>query len=831
MSNAAVSMNEQLDYRPSYLAAGIAALAVLTLYLITLAPTTAMWDTSEYIAAAYTLGLPHPPGNPLFVLIGRVFAVLPIAGSVAVRINILAAICSAASAAMWFLITERVLVSWLAHRWQRLVGASVSTIIGATAFTVWNQSVVNEKVYTVSLVGIAVISWLMIRWSDNPEAKGADRLLVLCAYLMGLGYANHMAGMLPSVAVGVAVAIRQPKRFMVPMITAGLAGLVYATGVHWAVPAGILALGLVIGTMTGMMELDWKLPLAVVGALILGLTPFATQPIRAAYMPAMNEGEPTACQDGLKVSCTFSKETYDRFMYNFNRGQYGKPKLTERQAPITGQIGMWWYYFKWQWLRDAHGTHQPQQALLAAIFLVLGAFGGWVHYKRDRSSFWYFGTLMASMTIVLIVYLNFKYGATQSPELQGVDREVRDRDYFYLWSFSAWGVWAGLGLLFLWESVSSLFGTQDVKVGGEVVSEPTKRSWLFGSPILAMALIPLFTNWNTASRAGHTDTADFAHDLLNSVEPYGVLVVVGDNDTFPLWFAQMVEGVRKDVVIANTSLLNTDWYTRQLIRRPVYDYDEEKGPAIYKGKKWVKPVGSPLKMTPAQADSVPAYMIVDKAIGLGAGTDLRWTLDPKRMSGDGNGNGLLQRADIFVLRMISDSYPGRPFYFSRTSGPYARELGLGDNVITQGLAAKVFVPPKESKGDTLFVQGDGWIDVGRTKALWSDVFTAPKALIRRGDWIDQPSIGIPYLYFATGVQLAEVLQQNDPLASRVVVNESRALAKAMHLDAAVQSLDQFFPGESITAGDTARAKSLILPPAAKATEPPTTKGGTKAKAP
>ena len=71
---------------------------------------TAMWDTSEYIVAAYTLGLPHPPGNPMFVLIGRVFTILPIAPSIAMRINLLAALSSAVSAGMWFLITERVLV-------------------------------------------------------------------------------------------------------------------------------------------------------------------------------------------------------------------------------------------------------------------------------------------------------------------------------------------------------------------------------------------------------------------------------------------------------------------------------------------------------------------------------------------------------------------------------------------------------------------------------------------------------------------------------------------------------------------------------------------------
>ena len=161
---ATTSPPSDLDYRPSYLAAALVTIAVFVLYVLTLAPTTAMWDTSEYITAAYTLGLPHPPGNPLFVLIGRVFSILPLASTVAVRINLLAAICSAVSAGMWFLITERVLVSWFAERWQRIVGGTLAAFIGATSFTVWNQSVVNEKVYTVSLLGIALISWLMVRW-------------------------------------------------------------------------------------------------------------------------------------------------------------------------------------------------------------------------------------------------------------------------------------------------------------------------------------------------------------------------------------------------------------------------------------------------------------------------------------------------------------------------------------------------------------------------------------------------------------------------------------------------------------------------------------------
>src|SRR6476619_5338698 len=175
--------SEELDYRPSYRAASIAATLIFILYLVTLSPTTAMWDTSEYIAAAYTLGLPHPPGNPFFILIGRFFAILPIAPNVAMRINILAALSSAIAAGFWFLITERVLVGWLAERWQRIVGGALAALIGATAFTVWAQSVVNEKVYTLSLLGLAIVSWLTVRWCDDPDGPKADRLLILIAYL------------------------------------------------------------------------------------------------------------------------------------------------------------------------------------------------------------------------------------------------------------------------------------------------------------------------------------------------------------------------------------------------------------------------------------------------------------------------------------------------------------------------------------------------------------------------------------------------------------------------------------------------------------------------
>jgi len=212
---------------------------------------------------------------------------------------------------------------------------------------------------------------------------------------------------------------------------------------------------------------------------------------------------------------------------------------------------------------------------------------------------------MFTLTLLLIYYLNFLYGASQSPELgDSVQREVRDRDYFYLWSFSAWSVWAALGLTYVWNrSRAPRHREAKARHGDRRTAEDEELA--ITAPVLLLAVVPLFANWDAASRKGQTDTGDFAVDLLNSVEPYGVLVTVGDNDTFPLWYAQEVMGVRPDVLIANTSLMNTDWYARQMIRRPVREYDPAKGPSVYRDRQWTKPVGPPMNMTLDQVDAVP----------------------------------------------------------------------------------------------------------------------------------------------------------------------------------------------------------------------------------
>jgi hypothetical protein len=688
-----------------------------------------MWDTSEYIAAVKVLGLPHPPGNPLFVLLGHAFALLPIPVSYAARINMFVALLNAIAAGLWFLVTERILSHWLALRWQRIAGAAVAVIVGATSFTVWNQSVAAEKVYAVNLLGIALVSWIMLRWSEAPDAPRASRLLVLVAFLVGLGYANHPAGFLVIPAVGVVILARRPRTL-----------------------------------------LRWRLLLACLGALLLGLTPFAFEPIRAAQFPPLNEGEPTGCATQLEASCTFSELTLDRLWDNVQRTQYAKPSISDRQAPIGAQLGLFWTYFKWQWLRDAYGEHGSAQSVLAVVFLLLGLAGAREHWRRDRDSFWYFGTLMFTLTIALVYYLNFRYSWGQAPELgRSVPREPRERDYFFVWTFSAWSVWVALGIVALWQGAASLLSGARQREKGERADElPGARSWIMASPLLAIALIPLFTNASQASRRGETFTRDWAVDLLNSAEPYAVIITNGDNDTFPLWYAQAVEGVRKDVIVAVTSYVDMDWFVRQIIRRPVYEYDAARGPSIYRGREWPKPSGPPLAMTLAQADSIPQVVAMR---------------EPQRFM-HGNlvatvGPGYISRGQIVVLRMILDSFPGRPIYFS--SGSYAQQLGLGPYLLTQGMVEKL-MPDSVKAAQGIRPTPSGYFDVARTEALWDSVYRAPAALIRQGDWVDRPSAGIPFGYAITGEMLAQALDlRGDSVKADSVLRTVDAVAKAARL--------------------------------------------------
>ena len=142
-------------------------------------------------------------------------------------------------------------------------------------------------------------------------------------------------------------------------------------------------------------------------------------------------------------------------------------------------------------------------------------------------------------------------------------REVRDRDYFFIASFAFFGVLLAAGFASLYRSALAMAGNRS----------PERLRRLIPIPLLALALIPLFGNRVSAPRNHETLARDYAVDMLESVEPYGILITAGDNDTFPLWYAQEVMHIRRDVTLANLSLMGTDWHVRQLQRREVPPFD------------------------------------------------------------------------------------------------------------------------------------------------------------------------------------------------------------------------------------------------------------------
>ncbi|HKW39839.1 MAG TPA: DUF2723 domain-containing protein [Gemmatimonadales bacterium] len=715
-----------MNERPPYRTAALVGLGVLLLYVVTLAPTTQFWDASEYITAAHTLGIPHPPGSPLFVLLGHVWGLLPLGADYAWRINLFAAATSAAAAAFWFLIAERLLRAIPLVGWVRRLTAIAGTIVGATAFTVWNQSVVNEKVYTVSMLSIALVLWLALRWGDQPAESRRDYHLVLIVYLLALTATNHLMGVLAAPAVLVYVLATDPRALTRPRL--------------------LVAAGLLVA---------------------VGMSVNLFMPIRAHFDPYLNQGEPT---------------TWPALHAVLTREQFGKPSIFDNPMYPAGpdnpghtpvlygqQLLNYLQYFSWQYGRDWLGA---VQRVLALAFAVLGLAGARRHWRAERRTAVAMTTFILTVTVALVFYLNFRWGYSQPYSGRGLEHEVRERDYFFIASFMAWGIWVAMGLAALMEWIHGALAARGAP------REPRTR-WALASVVLLFALVPVAGNRVTASRAGETLARDYAHDVLQSVEPYAVVVTVGDNDTFPLWYGQEVGGVRRDVSVLVTSLANTNWYLRQLQRRPPVPFDAELAPALYREHAWPRPTTPWMSRyyLGTAADSLPEYIPLTEPARASLGP-ITVRLDPRAL-----GRPYLLRADLAVLQIIKDQLGKRPIYFSTSTGNYADQLGLSPYLITEGLVRRLEPHPAVATDSVRQVEGRGFVNVPRTVALGFGVYRGGKtaARPRPHGWIDVPSQNSLVGYIFAYDTIAAAVRQRDPaLAARALALRDAILANTTY---------------------------------------------------
>jgi hypothetical protein len=237
-----------------------------------------------------------------------------------------------------------------------------------------------------------------------------------------------------------------------------------------------------------------------------------------------------------------------------------------------------------------------------------------------------------------------------------------------------------------------------------------------------------------------------------SVEPYGIIFTNGDNDTFPLWYVQEVEGLRQDVTVVVGQYLYTDWYPRQLQeltspgrQRP---FLPEQGGGIHEPPE-APPSGPIITLTPAQMDGITGGAFsADTPIPLGP-VAVQYPAET-----------YLDRGDQLTLAMIIDSIDDRPIFFATPSGILGK-LGLEPWAVRHGLAAKLIPRDLGAEPEPGLIQnspgyGEDWFDVQRSLDLLQNVYSY-RSLEDRKVWTDRSTLNIPLYFYFTSVQLADAI--------------------------------------------------------------------------
>src|ERR1700756_1134451 len=329
-----------------------------------------------------------------------------------------------------------------------------------------------------------------------------------------------------------------------------------------------------------------------------------------------------------------------------------------------------------------------------ALPFILGLLGLWFHYKRGLQDAFVVLCLFFFTGLAITIYLN------QYPY------QPRERDYAYAASFYAYAIWIGLGVLFLYEFLVKRMNAKNAAIAATAVS-------------LVVPTLMAADGWDDHNRSHKTMARDFAINYLNSCAPNAVLFTNGDNDTFPLWYAQEVEGIRTDVRVVNLSLFQTDWYINQC-RRAAYDskplpftasmtedkYEASKRDIVYFMDKNIGYVnlkelmdyvasdnpenkynmgGDYIDILPSNKFSLPvdsAKVVQNGTVSKGLENRVVKSIDWQLK------RNYITKNDLMVLDLLAGFNWDRPIYFAVTTGREAY-IGLEDYLQLEGLAYRL----------------------------------------------------------------------------------------------------------------------------------------------
>ena len=722
------------------------ALFVLVLsflvYYDTMAPSVSYWDCGEFIAVSYTLGVPHPPGSPLFLLLGRMASILPFSEDIAFRVNLLSPLSSAFAVFFLYLIIVQVVNHWRGKidTSRDALIAFGAGIVGSLTFAFTDShwfNAVEAEVYAFSTFFTAIVVWLILLWSEKADEEGHERYVLIIAYMIGLATGLHLLNLLTLPFVALVIYFRKYKfewkSFGITMAITAVVFFIIHNVIIKGMPKiadaiGVFSTGLLIVAVFGAMVwavLNQKKLMSValtsMVLVLMGYSTYALIFIRSNQDPGIDENDP---------------ETVEAFISYLEREQYGDVGILPRRfngvPPIHEVVGypegpgrsfsssqkrtysrhesskqwdyFWDYqirkmynrYFLWQFAgrgpasepgvirmgakNNEDGVDLSQFGL--PIAFLLGILGMFYHAYKDERMAFSIMSLFIMTGYAIIIYVNQD------------DPQPRERDYSYVGSFFAFSVWIGVGTAAISEWISKNVKNSDLSK--RLIITALIMQILFVPAVMARA------NYHSHDRSGNFVAWDYSYNLLQSCEPNGIIFTNGDNDTFPLWYLQEVEGLRTDVAVVNLSLLNTPWYIKQW-----RDKRPKETQFITLSDRKIDQLTSSLQRWEKQKVRVPVYDDPKNKKGY-----IEWEMRPTYQG------QALRVQDMMIMRIINDAAWRVPIYFAVTVSQQNR-IGLDNFLDMQGLTFQL-KSHRTSPVDTEKMYENLMMDVGPKE--WSTNF-------------------------------------------------------------------------------------------------------------